>query len=198
MTTARPRSIHYPQLKEKLTHYQGRAISLPGLKRAAVATILHPVKSGGAEVLFIKRSEHPQDPWSGHMAFPGGRVDPTDIDEFAAVYREVQEEIGLDLENEGTYLTRLNDIRAMARGKLMPMVITPFVFTVSSLPQLHLNEEVVEVVWVPLPFFYAKSSKSTVPYQIKGITIPLPCYRYNERVIWGLTYRMLQNLLRAI
>src|SRR5687767_9515898 len=39
--------------------------------RAAVALILRDGKAG-IELLFIRRAEHPQDPWSGQMAFPGG------------------------------------------------------------------------------------------------------------------------------
>src|SRR5258706_15931093 len=47
----------------------------PPSSRAAVALILRDGPQG-IEVLFIRRAEHPQDPWSGQMAFPGGRAEP--------------------------------------------------------------------------------------------------------------------------
>ena len=67
-----------------------------GQTRAAVAALLRP-GSDGAEFLFIHRADDPRDHWSGHMAFPGGRVEPTDADSLAAALRETREEVDLDL-----------------------------------------------------------------------------------------------------
>ena len=55
------------------------------------------VQQGDPEVLFIKRSARQGDRWSGHVALPGGRRDPTDKDDVAAAVRETREEVGLDL-----------------------------------------------------------------------------------------------------
>jgi 8-oxo-dGTP pyrophosphatase MutT (NUDIX family) len=184
-------------IRRAIESYAPKKANLPGLKHAAVAVILRPNRESVAELLFIKRSEHPLDPWSGHMAFPGGRVDDTDPGLFEAVIREVREEIGLDLLSHGTMLARLDDVRAIARGKRMPMIISPFVFEVDSIPDLVLNHEVVEAFWVPLTFFNA-SALSSLHYPTRWLTIPLPCYRYNDRIIWGLTFRMLQNLLKIL
>ncbi|MFC1851270.1 NUDIX hydrolase [candidate division CSSED10-310 bacterium] len=189
---------HFSTITKQLSTYQYKAISCSDFKRAVVAVILLPQADTGAELLFIKRSEHPADPWSGHVAFPGGRVDPEDNGIKDAVFREVQEEIDLDLQQRGTYLGRLNDVRAMARGKRLPMVISPFVFSITQKPDVTLSDEVVETLWVPLTFFYQKNAESIFPYKLKGINIPLPCYRYEGRVIWGLTYKMLQNFLHII
>jgi 8-oxo-dGTP pyrophosphatase MutT (NUDIX family) len=41
-----------------------------------------------AELLLIRRAEHPSDPWSGHMALPGGRNDPQDTSLYETVVRE--------------------------------------------------------------------------------------------------------------
>src|SRR5437870_1501228 len=64
-------------------------------RRAAVAIVLRDGASG-IEVLFIHRAEHPDDPWSGHMAFPGGRAEDGEPPVLTAM-RESAEEVGLDL-----------------------------------------------------------------------------------------------------
>ena len=61
-------------------------------RQAAVAVVLH-VTDEGSEILFIRRAQHDADPWSGHMAFPGGHRDPVDTSLKAAAVRETQEEI---------------------------------------------------------------------------------------------------------
>src|SRR4051812_3842337 len=61
--------------------------SAPAIRRAAVAAILRDAAEG-PEILFIRRAEHPQDPWSGHMAFPGGREEPGDADLLETAIRE--------------------------------------------------------------------------------------------------------------
>ena len=62
--------------------------------RAAVAILLE-LRPDDLHLLFIHRAEHENDPWSGHMGFPGGRKDPEDPDLLNTVVREVHEEIGV-------------------------------------------------------------------------------------------------------
>ncbi|MBN2381832.1 CoA pyrophosphatase [bacterium] len=186
------------QLKAVLTDYRARLILKSDDIRAAVAIIFMFDKCSRPRLIFIKRSEDPHDPWSGHMAFPGGRSDPADKDALATVYRETREEIGLDLEDAGQLLGQIDDIRAIARGHQLPMVISPFVFGLETDVILTANQEVLEIHSIPLDFFFDPSHCATVPYSMNGQRLFLPCYRYQERNIWGLTYRMLQNLFSVI
>lgn len=167
------------------------------MTRAAVAAILRR-GSEGVEMLFIHRAEDPRDPWSGHMAFPGGRVDPGDDSRLAAAIRETREEVGLDLEAVGESIGRLSDVQAISRGRPLSMVITPFVFAVSSAPELVINHEVDEALWVPVAFLADRSNRETMDYRRGDLSIELPCYRYRGHLIWGLTLGMVDDLLSLI
>lgn len=193
------------ELRERLkARKPGRIPAEGAMKKAAVAAILRdresesPGGERGLDVLMIRRAEHPKDPWSGHMAFPGGRVDPSDPDALFAAIRETKEEIGLDLFRFGSKLGELSHLIAMAHGKPLPMVVVPFVFMVEGSPELTLlDEEVQEAVWVPLSFLADRRNRRTIERSIAGATLKLPAYHYEERVIWGLTLRMLDELLSA-
>jgi 8-oxo-dGTP pyrophosphatase MutT (NUDIX family) len=167
------------------------------MKKAAVAAV---VRDGdeGAELLFIHRAEDERDPWSGHMAFPGGRMDPEDATEIAAAVRETREELALDLEEEGEFLGRLSDVAAVSRGRPLSLVIVPHVFVIEGDPELVPNYEVAEVVWVPLGYLADYDNRSTVEWKLGHLTIPLPCYRYRDKVIWGLTFGMVDELLELL
>jgi 8-oxo-dGTP pyrophosphatase MutT (NUDIX family) len=167
------------------------------MKKAAVAAV---VRDGaeGAELLFIHRAEHPHDPWSGQMAFPGGRMDPGDADEMAAAMRETCEELGLDLAGTAEPLGRLSDVAAVSHGRPLSLVIVPYVFAVSGEPALVLNHEVAEALWVPLTYLLDFDNRSTLDWRLGSMTIPLPCYRFRDKVIWGLTFGMVDELLSIV
>ena len=167
------------------------------MKKAAVAAVLRD-GGEGAELLFIHRAEHPHDPWSGHMAFPGGRMHGGDRDAMAAAIRETREELGLDVAGEGEPLGRLSDVAAVSRGRPLSLVIVPYVFAIRGQPQLVLNHEVADFVWVPLSFLVDFDNRSTVEWRLGGMTIPLPCYRYRDKLIWGLTFGMVDELLSIL
>lgn len=166
---------------------------------AAVAAILREGGRDGAEVLLIRRAEREGDPWSGHMAFPGGRRDEGDADLHATAVRETREEVGLDLATHGALLGRLADLEAIARAKRTGLFITPFVFALTGEATLVFDpEEVAEALWVPLGPLVRGDGAGTVFYEREGMSIELPCWRYEGRVIWGLTHRMLWSLFEVL
>jgi 8-oxo-dGTP pyrophosphatase MutT (NUDIX family) len=168
-----------------------------GLKLAAVAAVVRQGESD-AEALFIHRAEDPRDPWSGHMAFPGGRVDRGDRDPLSAAIRETREEVGLDLERDGTLVGRLSDVAAVGRGRPMGLVIEPYVFAIETTPELVPNHEVADIVWVPLAYLRDRSHRSTIPWRHGDVDLQLPCYRYDGFVIWGLTFGMVDELVTLL
>jgi 8-oxo-dGTP pyrophosphatase MutT (NUDIX family) len=193
-----------PSLEEasaRLAAYDGGRIPGEGLmKKAAVAAVLRERdRSRALEVLLIRRAEHPKDPWSGHMAFPGGRVDPTDADPLSAAVRETREEVGLDLFVHGQRIGELSHLIAMAHGKPLPMIIIPFVFALIAEPTFALlDREVQETLWVPLEFLAAKANRSPIVRTIAGAKLTLPSVLYDGRTIWGLTLKMLDELLEVL
>jgi len=168
--------------------------NVPAVRKAAVAAILRE-HSGEAELLFIRRAEHPRDPWSGQMGLPGGRVEPVDASPLEAAVRETREEIGLDLAALGSSLGRLSEVRTHLPLGSVPHSVVPFVFSVDGDPPLAPNEEVQEALWVPLAFLADGRNRSSFTWVRTGLPLPMPCIRYEGRVIWGLTLRIVDELL---
>lgn len=170
----------------------------PDMREAAVAVILREVSSRPAEILFIKRAEKPGDPWSGHMAFPGGHRDPEDESLRAAAERETLEEIGLDLDS-ARYLGPLNQQRAVARGRPLNMLIAPHVFEIAGDPSFTINYEVAQVVWTPLAPLLSGALHDTETRPLAGTPTVFNGYRLPQgHFVWGLTYRMVKSFFAAI
>lgn len=176
------------------------------LRQAAVALLLRERThssglahgEGGSELLLIRRAVHERDPWSGHMALPGGRQDPTDDSLLATVQRETLEEVGVDLARHGELLGRLPVLPAMARGRVLGMTVTPFVFALSKEPELRLNYEVAEVVWATLSTLSSGRVNTTITYEGAQPPVQLPGWDLEGRVVWGLTHRMVSSLLEIV
>ena len=153
----------------------------------------------GPEVLFIRRAEHPDDPWSGHMAFPGGRQDVGDATLIDTAMRETHEEVGLNLSREAEHIGQLDDLQAIARGRPQETVIRPFVFEVHRASPIQVNEtEVAEALWTPLLPLYRGEVDTIRPYQWHGTQIDFPAYDVDGRIVWGLTYQMLRSFFRIL
>lgn len=129
------------------------------------------------------------------MALPGGRRDAADVDDLATAYRETLEEVGIDLSSGATLLGRLDDVRASAKGRPVDMAISPFVFSLKTVTRIDPTPEVGAAYWVPLlPLFDGQASIAHHVDLPEG-RVKLPAWSVQGNVVWGLTYRMLDNLL---
>ncbi len=160
------------------------------------AAVAAAVRDGdhGAEILFIERSAKKGDPWSGQMAFPGGRTSPTDADSVATAIRETKEELDIDL--SGTQvLGRLSDLEGGPRGSRQRLRVTPHLFWMSGRrPTITLNHEVAAAIWVPVEQLVDKKRYVDYPYPPLGSDLWPGIAVEGERIIWGLTLRMLVDL----
>jgi 8-oxo-dGTP pyrophosphatase MutT (NUDIX family) len=187
------------RIRHKLANHEPLTPSFEASAQAAVAILLQP-RVDDLHLLFIHRAHHPQDPWSGHMAFPGGRKNPEDADLRITIHRETQEEIGVDLNSQGEYLGRMAELQAMSGGRPLSMIVAPFVYLISSEAELQPDPvEVQDTLWVPLDFIQRDDVESLVHHpMIDSNTIEVPGLVYSGKTIWGLTYRMLREFLELI
>lgn len=162
---------------------------------ASVAMITAP-GDDGLEVCFILRAKREGDPWSGQVAFPGGRAEVGDADAYAVAERETAEEIGLSLKPSqriGSLPTRPIEPRN-ARGS---MTLSPFIYhTTANAKDIAYPQdsaEVARVFWVPLAHLFDHRSVTELEYPFQGSVTTFPGIGYDGEVIWGLTLRILNS-----
>ena len=165
---------------------------------AAVCVVLGGPDAAPA-LCFIKRSERADDPWSGQMAFPGGRVARTDASPRAAGMRETAEEVGLDLQRY-RYLGALPPMPITRRGRPHLGWLQPFVhFCSPELPALRPQpSEVAAALWIPVAHLTAPDHRASVKIADGTRRLVFPGISYGGEMIWGLTYRVLGSLFELV
>ena len=166
----------------------------PAPRRAAVAVTLREARDGSLELLLIKRADYEGDPWSGQVALPGGRHEPGDPSLEATAVRETFEETGVDLAAAGTVLGALDEIFPRT-PVLPPIVVRPYVFALAREVELTLSHEVAAAFWVPLSRLRDEGTSVETTVLVRGIERRVTCFRHGEHVIWGLTERILRQLV---
>lgn len=177
------------RLRERLAQHQPRIDNDPSLLWAAVAIVLAPDPDA---VLLIRRAERTGDPWSGHMALPGGRHESGDLDLLTTAIRETSEEVGLVLGPEDLAGT-LDDV-VPRTPVLPPIAVRPFVFMPAHRPQFVLNPEVADARWVQLDRLLHPESRRRVRVEIQGGSREVEAYHLEDAVVWGMTERILSSL----
>lgn len=169
--------------------------------RAAVAVVLRADAPHTTEVLLIERAHKPGDPWSGHMAFPGGRQDPADRTLRETAEREAFEEVGLDL-STAELLGQLDDLEGRHSDRPVGLAISAFVYFVAEpAPLLLQTEEVQTALWVPLTRLVDPAAHVDYPLRREPRSVGMPGIRVGEpdaHVVWGLTYRFLESFLALL
>lgn len=186
------------QLRSALTSRRPvEAEEEPGVRKAAVALIFRGGQGGSPELLFIKRAEYHGDPWSGQIAFPGGRREAGDASLQETATRETREETGIDLTREGMVIGTLDDLRPRT-VRLPAVVVRPYVAVVDRSEQLKLSPEVALAFWIPFDTLaHAEAWRDDV-VSARGVQINARVFRHEEHVIWGMTERILAQLLELI
>jgi 8-oxo-dGTP pyrophosphatase MutT (NUDIX family) len=168
-----------------------------GVRKASVALIFRAGQDGSPELLFIKRAEYPGDPWSGQIAFPGGREESGDHSLWETAARETREETGIDLAHEGMLIGVLDDLRPRT-VRLPPVVVRPYVAVLERREPLELSPEVALAFWIPFGALAHKASWQEDTVFARGMQINARVFRHEDHVIWGMTERILAQLLELI
>lgn len=157
---------------------------------ASTALIVAPDRHGVPNVLMIRRADRDGDPWSGHVALPGGKKDDTDRDLEHTARRETLEEVGIEL---GPADGRLNDMA----GRVFRAVVAVHFWTLDEMPTLTPEEgEVAEAFWVPLDDLYDPARQTW--YRVNGVPTPFRAVRLDGGILWGMTYGILWHFGRVI
>ena len=185
------------RIREALNNHAPKRYPSTPDQQAAVAMVL--CRQPHLRLLFIERARDPADPWSGHIAFPGGRRDPEDTDERAAATRETREEVGIDL-TLGEYLGRVDDMAGRSAGPTVKLVISCFVFLLESPLPVTLSYEVEDTLWVALVRLADPDAHILYPHP-PDPSLEYPAIRIGEQsqhLVWGLTHRFLTRFFRII
>jgi 8-oxo-dGTP pyrophosphatase MutT (NUDIX family) len=187
------------RLALRLASRRGATIAAEGTARyAAIALVLRYAGATGPELLLIKRAEVEHDPWSGHIACPGGRREPSDRDLEQTAVRETWEETGIDLARDGRVLGTLDDITPRTPS-LPPLVIRPFVAVVAPDVPLVESPEVAEVFWVPLSAIRETAQWGRAFVPIRGVgEREEDVFRHGGHTVWGLTHRALGQFVELM
>ena len=195
MARETPRLITVAAARQALRGHRPERADAPEARPAAVALVLVD-GPGGVEILFIRRAERAGDPWSGQIAFPGGRYEPADPDLLATAVRETREETGVDLA-DAERLGVLDDLYPRATT-LPPVVVRPFVFAAARPAALAPSVEVQRAFWVPAARLLDPGVRREISLTLRGERRTFPAYLVDDEVIWGMTERILTPFLHII
>ncbi len=187
------------KLARALRDRPGRTVDDAEHVRRAAVTLVHRVRGGAAgegevELLLVKRATWAGDPWSGHVALPGGRRESGDFTMEDTAIRETREETSLDLRRGGMLIGSLDEVYPRT-PVLPPLVITPFVAVVAGTPELRLSSELAEAFWVPVSALRDPAARREVVLHVAGATRTVSSFHHGGHTIWGITYSILERYL---
>jgi 8-oxo-dGTP pyrophosphatase MutT (NUDIX family) len=164
---------------------------------AAVALVLRPGDAGGLELLLIKRADYEGDPWSGHVALPGGRREPDDLSLERTAVRETWEETAIDIARDGAIIGALDEVSPRT-PTVRRVIVRPYVAAVAADVVVVESPEVAAAFWVPLTALRETAAWITAEVVAHGQSLSVPAFTHGEYVVWGLTERILRSFLAII
>ncbi len=182
------------RLVEQLAALTATEVNDSGARRAAVAILIRLGSDGEPEIFFIQRAVYEGDPWSGQIAFPGGRAEEGDAGLEETAIRETLEETGVDLRACANLVGVLDDLHPLA-VRLPAIVVRPFVFLVDDARVTQLSSEVADCFWVPLSALMDRSVWRDANVRAGGMEMSRFAFHHGDHVIWGMTERILSGML---
>jgi 8-oxo-dGTP pyrophosphatase MutT (NUDIX family) len=164
---------------------------------AAVSLILREAGDDRVELLFIKRAARDDDPWSGQIAFPGGRHDESDESLEDTAVRETREEVGIELRRHGAIIGALDELRPRI-AVLPPVIVRPYVATIAADVIIGSSDEVAGSFWAPLDAILDPAASRPTEIVVRQTSTVRPAIHYEGHVIWGMTEHILRRFEEII
>jgi 8-oxo-dGTP pyrophosphatase MutT (NUDIX family) len=198
MVAERGVNLQISRIRTALRTTPGRKLEgkeYSSLPKAAVGMILRTVQENDVAVLLVKRKMMVSDPWSGHMALPGGRMKKSDAGMIETARREVKEETGIDI----AMCELLGVLDELPPGN-KSIAVAPFVFSASDELEVRIEtSEIDDYVWIPMSYFADKNNATTTKANVGGMMQDVVAFPYlGKYVVWGMTLRVIYDLLRKI
>lgn len=189
-------------LSAHLHNYRPRR--LPGRRWVARCGVILLLAEHGADgrdiapaLLLMRRAERVGDPWSGHVSFPGGRVDPSDASTRAAALRELQEETGMSAYNDLVAIGRLSDVLTREHGRNRPMVVSPYVYRTPRALVLEPSREAAKLWWEPIAHLADPERRRPLVWRVAGLPLRFSSVDVSDARLWGLSLMMVDELIRV-
>ncbi len=182
-------AVLLPKVREALSRHAPAVLTDPNAATAAVALVL--AASPEPSILLIRRAERPGDPWSGHMALPGGYSATQDGHLEVTAARETREETGVDLSPTARLLGTLSDVAPISG--LPRVMVRPFVFELPRVLAPSAGPEVVEAVWIPVAELFDPANRKPLTLTFPSGPRTFPSFQIRSYTIWGLTERILSE-----
>lgn len=186
------------RLREKIAAHHPIEADEPGVRRAAVVLLLRlgaPLEE--PEILFIQRAQFDADPWSGQVAFPGGREEPGDASLLETAARETLEETKIDILRHGEVLGRLDDLHPRT-VRLPAIAVRPYVVLIGEQSDPVLSDEVAASFWVPLSALREGGGWRATVVTADGLEFTRRAFHHGGFVVWGMTERLVSRFLALL
>lgn len=159
-------------------------------KLAAVAIILF--QEDQKLKFFLTRRTSNVDHHKGEISLPGGAQDKGESFKDTSL-RESEEEIGINIPLE--LIGKLTPLYAPVSGFL----IHPYVWYSKDKPGTTLNENEVESIHdISLNELQDDTTLSTKSVKVKGLSVDVPSFHFNNCTSWGATAMILSELKDAL
>jgi 8-oxo-dGTP pyrophosphatase MutT (NUDIX family) len=160
------------------------------LRSAAVLIVLYQENSRIKTVL-IERMPNP-GPHSGQIAFPGGRVEDTDLDLIDTALREAFEEVGVSCSRDN-YIGSLTPVQIQISG----FSVLPVITWIDHSPDFIMCEDEVKNIFT-VDLMDLLESQTVRTIEVRNLQIQAPCFVFSDKVVWGATAMVLRELKELI
>jgi len=195
---------YYSQAVEEIVRHYGEwtASESPGendrvARRLAAVALVIRNNGGDPELLIIERAINVNDPWSGHLALPGGRIEPADVDLIDTAIRETREEVNLNLDRTSSIIGHLTPL-APVSPRVPPVTVAPFIALAPKTTDLILSMEVARAFWTSLRALKNDGRSSSFSMMVGSAQYSWPAYNSDHGPIWGITERIITDFLSRL